>query len=275
MTCSIRDRRWLTASTASRTSACTRSEAARAVRLEPSRPLPPRRSELVVEHDQGDHVRPVVAVDQGLADQRVLLEQPLDVGRGQVLAAGGDDQLFLAVDDPEVAIVVELPVAGVQPAVGVDQLGRRLRLPEVAGGVDRPPDQHLAVAGEADLDPVQGRADGAELQLAGPVAGRGRGRRSCRRARPPAGRGRRRTRPRPRPGRGSAGGEHAAVQADGVPDLGQHQPLEQGVPGPQPERHRLAAGCGGRPRGRSRPPAGRSCACARSPRRPAWPGCRP
>ena len=64
----------------------------------------PGRGKLVVEHDQGDHVRPVVAVDQGLADQRVLLEQALDVGRGEVLAAGGDDQLFLAVDDLEVPV---------------------------------------------------------------------------------------------------------------------------------------------------------------------------
>src|ERR671935_213872 len=68
-----------------------------------------------------------------LTDQRVLLEQALDVGRRHVLAAGGDDQLLLAVHDPQVAVLVQLAdVAGVQPAVLVDQLPGGLLLPEVA-----------------------------------------------------------------------------------------------------------------------------------------------
>jgi hypothetical protein len=42
------------------------------------------------------------------------------VPRG-VLAARGDDELLLAVDDGDVAVVVErADVAGVQPPVGVD-----------------------------------------------------------------------------------------------------------------------------------------------------------
>ena len=50
------------------------------------------------------------------------LSSALEVGRGDVLAAGGDDQLLLAVDDAQVAVVVELAdVAGVQPAVVVDR----------------------------------------------------------------------------------------------------------------------------------------------------------
>ena len=174
LTCSIRARRWLAASTASWTSAehlLVGGQGGQVVGAE-AVAGGPAGGELVVEHDQGDHIRPVVAVDQGLADERVLLEEALDVGRGQVLAAGGDDQLFLAVDDLEVAVAVQLAdVAGVQPALGVDQLGRRLRLPEVPGGVDRAPDQDLAVVGQADLDPGQGRADGADLDLARPVAG--------------------------------------------------------------------------------------------------------
>ena len=56
-----------------------------------------------------------------------------------VLARRGDDQLLLAVDDREEAVVVDrADVAGVEPAVGVDQVGGRLRPLVVAGGHDRP-----------------------------------------------------------------------------------------------------------------------------------------
>ena len=53
--------------------------------------------------------------------ERDRLERGLEVGRADVLAAGGDDQLLLAVDDAEVAVVVELAdVARVQPTVVVE-----------------------------------------------------------------------------------------------------------------------------------------------------------
>ena len=43
-------------------------------------------------------------------------------------------------------------VAGVQPAVGVDQVGGRLGPAVVAGGHDRAAGQDLAVVGDAELD---------------------------------------------------------------------------------------------------------------------------
>ena len=52
------------------------------------------------------------------------LSSAFEVLRRDVLAAGGDDQVLLAVGDAQEALGVELAdVAGVQPAVGVDRLG--------------------------------------------------------------------------------------------------------------------------------------------------------
>ena len=90
------------------------------------------------------------------------------------LPGGGDDQLLLAVDDREEAVVVEgADVAGVQPAVVVDQRAGGLLLQVVAGGVDRAADQDLAVLAELDLHARVGAADGAELEPAGSVGGDG------------------------------------------------------------------------------------------------------
>src|SRR5215211_8593775 len=72
-----------------------------------------------IEGDQRHVVGPAVADRDRLADQRAgRLDLGLDVGRRHVLAGGVDDQLLLAVDDLQVAVLVELAdVAGVQPAV--------------------------------------------------------------------------------------------------------------------------------------------------------------
>ena len=91
-----------------------------------------------------------------------------------VLAGGGDDQLLLAVDDREEAVVVEgADVAGVQPAVLVDERAGGLLLEVVAGGVHRAADQDLAVLAELDLHARVGAADGAELEAARAVGGDG------------------------------------------------------------------------------------------------------
>ena len=62
-------------------------------------------------------VRTPVADRAGLADERDHLEARLEVRRRNVLPASGDDELFLAVDDAEVAVLVDrADVAGVEPA---------------------------------------------------------------------------------------------------------------------------------------------------------------
>ena len=59
-------------------------------------------------------------------DQRVGAQPVLEDGRGDVLAAGGHQDLLLAAGDPDEALVVDLAdVAGVEPAVAFQHLGGR------------------------------------------------------------------------------------------------------------------------------------------------------
>ena len=71
---------------------------------------------------------------------------------GDVLAAGGLDQVLLAVGDLQAALVVELAdVTGGQPAVGQQGLGVDLGQVAVAAHDVRAAQQHLAVLGDHDL----------------------------------------------------------------------------------------------------------------------------
>src|SRR5262249_5222836 len=68
--------------------------------------------------------------------------------------------LLLAVDDPQVALVVELAdVAGVEPTVRVDDLGGLLRFVEVAGEDVAALAENLSVFGELDGHAGEGAAD--------------------------------------------------------------------------------------------------------------------
>ena len=123
---------------------------------------------LRVERDQRDQVGPPVADHDALGDERVLLDLGLEVRRGDVLAARGDDDVLLAAGDRQVAVVVELAdVAGVQPAVD-ERLPRRLLVLVVALEDVRAPDQDLAVVGDLDLAARERAADRAELEVVGP-----------------------------------------------------------------------------------------------------------
>src|SRR6266545_2685596 len=76
----------------------------------------PAGSCLRIEHDQRCRIGLAVAHHADLGDQRMRLEQVLEVGGGDVLAASGDEQLLLTVDDPHPAVAVDpRDVAGAQP----------------------------------------------------------------------------------------------------------------------------------------------------------------
>ena len=124
-----------------------------------------------VGHDQGRDEGLPVAVDDGLVDVRVVGQEALQRHRGDVLAAGGDDEVLLAVGDRQVAVLVERPhVARVQPAVD-DRGLRRLWVVPVAEHDVRPSGEDLAVVGDPDLDPGDRPADRAELLRPGTAVG--------------------------------------------------------------------------------------------------------
>jgi hypothetical protein len=84
-----------------------------------------------LEGDEGEdllaQLRVGPADDGGLGDGGVLVQHLLDLARVDVVAAA-DDEVLLAVDDEQVAVLVGVAeVAGVEPAV-LERLGRRLGL---------------------------------------------------------------------------------------------------------------------------------------------------
>src|SRR5206468_6747033 len=83
----------------------------------------------------------------------------LELGGAHVVARRRHDDVLLPVDDREVALGVEAAdVAGVEPAAGVEHLGRPLRVVEVAAEDTWAPDEDLVVRSEADLDAGNGPA---------------------------------------------------------------------------------------------------------------------
>ena len=112
----------------------------------------------------------------------MLLDLALEVGRRDVLAAGGDDDVLFAAGDRDEAVGVDrAEVAGVEPAVD-DRLPGRLVVLVVALEDVGALDQDLAVLGDLDLAAREGFADRADLE----VVGRGDRRRGRRLGHPPA-----------------------------------------------------------------------------------------
>ena len=72
---------------------------------------PQRRGEggrpALVERQHRDRVRPAVTEDEGLRDPADPAQRRLEVGRRDVLAARGDDQVLLAAGDPQEPLRVE------------------------------------------------------------------------------------------------------------------------------------------------------------------------
>ena len=228
---------------------------------------------LLVEGDQRGDERLAVADDDALADEGVGAQAVLEHRGGDVLAAGGHEDLLLAPGDPQEAVVVELAdVAGVEPAVA-DRLGGRRVVAAVAAEQVDAAQADLAVVGDAHVDAGQRQADRADPHLAGAVDG----------------------------GRGGGLGEAVALEdrdadaavevaeagaergaaGDGVLHLAAHrlaqlavdQLVEHGVAQPQAERHAARHPAPPTRRWRPRRHRRRSCPCRR-PRPWPRPSCR-
>ena len=71
-----------------------------------------------MRHDQGDQMRPAVAVNQRLAHLALQQQHAFDAGGRDIVSARIDDHVLLAVGDLQIALGIELAdVAGVQPPV--------------------------------------------------------------------------------------------------------------------------------------------------------------
>ena len=118
---------------------------------------------LVQGDERGDEGLPVPD-DEHLADEWVAAQAVLELGGGDVLASGGDDELLLASGDAQVAVLVEgADVAGAEPAVGGEGLGGGRGVVVVGGEDSDTADLDLLVLTDADLVAADGRADGADL----------------------------------------------------------------------------------------------------------------
>ena len=105
---------------------------------------------LVDDDDRADEF-PLVADDDRVVDVGRELQQVLDVLRGDVLPAGGDDQVLLPVGDLEEPLRIDLAhVPGVHPAV-VERLPGRLFILVVSLEDPLVADEDLAVLGDPHL----------------------------------------------------------------------------------------------------------------------------
>ena len=168
------DTAWLASLTARSTSAIRSGSSARSptvARRVLAVALLPAGERLGVDGDQRGDERLRVADDHGLADQRMCPQSVLEQCRGDVLAAGGHDDLLLAADDGQEAVVVDrAEIAGVEPAVGEDGVGLLLVVP-VAAEHDAARDEQLAVVVEAHAVAGQQLSDRADLDVVDPVDG--------------------------------------------------------------------------------------------------------
>src|SRR5207248_1933606 len=70
-----------------------------------------------IEGDQRRHEGTAVAEHDNLGDAAPAVESVLDRSRGDVFAAGGFEEVLLAIRDPQEPIVQDADVAGAQPPV--------------------------------------------------------------------------------------------------------------------------------------------------------------
>src|SRR5436309_6943004 len=122
---------------------------------------------LVVDHHQAGQELPLVADDHGVGDVRGELELVLDLRRGDVLAARGDDDVLHPVRDPHEPLGVHEPdVAGVKPAIDhrLGGLHGIVVIPEEHVGTLQ---QDLALGRDADLRAGTGDTHRAELDVIG------------------------------------------------------------------------------------------------------------
>ena len=123
----------------------------------------PIRDGVEIDLDQRARKFATIGEQDGLADERARFQQIFDLARRDILAAGRDHDVLLAVDDPEMAVRHQFgDIAGVKPAVADDVLGRLFVLP-VASEHSGTAHEDFAVGRELHLLGIERNADVAGL----------------------------------------------------------------------------------------------------------------
>ena len=132
---------------------------------------------LGVQGDEGPHEGAPVADGHHLRDERMASQSVLQHGRGDVLPARGDDELFLAACDRGEPVLVDRPdVPRVEPAVAVHGVRRGLRIVAVPPEDVRALEEDLSVLGDLHRAGGDRLADRPHDDPARPVGGRRAGR---------------------------------------------------------------------------------------------------
>src|SRR5208337_352941 len=130
----------------------------------------------VIRDDEGDDEFALIANDHGVEDVRAGLEDVFDGLRSDEFSGGGFEQVFLAVGDKEVVVLVEIPdVAGLEPTVVGEHIASGFGRFEIALHDAGTLGEDFAVIGDADLYVGDGAAGAADtvFRIVGGEDGRG------------------------------------------------------------------------------------------------------
>src|SRR5262245_62943713 len=106
-----------------------------------------------VRDKQGSDKGPAIADQNRLAYERVAFQGKLDPPRIDIRTVGAIKNVFFPADHAQRAIRFDdAEVAGMKPAIRIQDFARRIRVAEITWGHRRSPDQNLAVLGDAQLD---------------------------------------------------------------------------------------------------------------------------
>ena len=111
-----------------------------------------------VRHEERGNELAAIAEQDGLGDERMAPELVLNRLGRDALPAGGDDEVLLPIGDRQVALSVKGPdIAGVKPAVWLEDGSRRLGPAVIAAHDVRTAREDLAVLGEPQLERQESR----------------------------------------------------------------------------------------------------------------------
>src|SRR6266850_2398961 len=116
-----------------------------------------------IRNDEGHDEFAFIADDHGVKNIRTGFESVFDGLRSDEFARGGFQQVFLAIGDVEIVVLVQVAdVAGAEPAVFAEHFGGCFRFLVVALHDARTFDENLAVFRDANLDVGDGLAGTAD-----------------------------------------------------------------------------------------------------------------